>query len=424
MNPMDVSSTAQELASLRLRLGDHEMDFIGDSPVVVHCHHFNLFWDQTVDDALGEDAGRAVRVRAAHKAGHRFLRSIVQRAGLSEPIERLALARRAFACMGHGTVRLAVGRSGGLVRGEHLHYGVGWREKYGHSVQRSAPADAFATGFSVAATEVAYDLEPGTLAAHEERCIVDGSAVCNMHVGTAGAEPLAPTGVDPQGARASLPRARDGLHEARIAPWVAELRRFLGAVHGDDRGLISAFGVLVTTHLADYYNHAAHDVLTAIAPEPARVEALGRLLREAGRSCAVHTFGGVLVSPEWEGMVGTPSGDPLEVVLACVALARAFGFGRWAVEAFVPGQRLVLFSPGTYESVFSRVAAAEGAHLPGGIFEGAALGIMQLAHADWSNPVADCATYRALASDARWRVRVLGTFESGDELDRIEVVAR
>lgn len=413
-----------DLDAVRLYLDRYELDFVAESPVVVHCHHFNLFWDQTVDDALGEDAGRAVRVKAAHKASARFLRGLVSATGTVEPMARLQLAREVFAAMGHGTLHLAVGRRGGLVRGEHLHYGLGWREKYGRTLKRSAPADAFAAGFSAAATEVAYELEPGTLSAHEERCIVDGSAVCNLRVQPGDGEPLLALGVSPKAARGVLRAPVPGIHEPQIEPLAARTRGFLSEVRGDTRGLISAFGVLVTTHLADYYNHAAHDVLAAISTaKPGGVEAFGELLREAGRACAVHTFGGVLVSPEWEAMVGVPAGDPLEVVVGCVALARAFGFGRWSIDAFEPGRRLVMCSPVTYESLFSRLVAGAGERLPGGIFMGAGVGIMQLAHAvTWQpRPQIDASLDRTLARESPWRVTVVRSFAAGDPDDCIEV---
>lgn len=416
-----------EINSARLQVAEHEMDFLAGSPVVAHCHHFNLFWDQTMDDALGEEAGRHVRTVAAHKSSYRFLLSLVDEVGATTPVERLRLAGEVFRAMGQGKLHLAVGRNGGLVRGEQLHYGFGWREKYGGTLTRSAPADAFAVGFSAAATEVAYDLAPGALEGGEERCIVDGSVGCSVRVSPRESDPLLPLGVDPQSARDALPPSFDGLHEERIGPIVAGLRDFLAGVEGDDRGVIEAFGVLLTVHLADYYNHAANDVLEIIAREkPQGIEAFRGLLLEAGQSCAFHTFGGVLASPEWEGMVGVPSGDPLDVVLGCIALARAFGFGRWAIEEFVPGERLVMTSPGTYESLFSRLISADAAHGPGGIFVGAGVGIMQLANAvTWGPRTSiDGSLYLELARTNPWRVEQDSSFAGGDALDRVVVTRR
>ena len=217
------------------------------------------------------------------------------------------------------------------------------------------------------------------------------------------------------------------MHEDQIAPIVSGLREFLSGVAGDERGVIEAFGVLVTAHLADYYNHAANDVLDIIAREkPAGVQAFRALLLEAGTACAFHTFGGVLASPEWEGLVGVPTGEPLEVVIGCAALARALGFGRWAIEAFEPDTRLVMTSPGTYESVFSRLISANAAQGPAGIFVGAGIGIMQLAHGVGWKPGAtiDNELYLNLARNNPWTVTQESSFAAGDVLDRIVVTRR
>ena len=409
----------------RQHLPEHEMDFLAGSQIVAHCHHFNLAWDQTMDDALGEEVGRRVRTNAAHRASYRFLRRLVDDAGATSPVERLRLAGLVFSAMGHGKLHLAVGRSGGLVRGEQLHYGFGWREKYGHRLSRSAPADAFAAGFSAAATEVAYGLDPGSRGAREECCIVDGSAGCNIRVSTSGAEAMLPLGVDPESARDVLPPRLDGLHEDRVAPIVGGLRDFLSGVAGDERGMIEAFGVLVTTNLSDYYNHAATDVLQIIAEhKPHAVEAFRSLLIEAGQSCAFHTFGGILCSPEWESMAGPPTGDPQDVVLGCLGIARALGFGRWSVEEFIPWERLVMTSPGTYETLFTRLMGDDVTRGPEGIFPGAGIGIMQLAHGvSWQpRPTIDGNLYLDLARTSPWSVERVSSFAAGDPLDRVVVV--
>lgn len=415
-----------DITTTRAHLADYEMDFLGGSQVVAHCHHFNLFWDQTMDDALGEARGQEVRTRAAHKAAYRLLRGLVDSFPKTTPVERLGIAASAFAAMGHGKLHLAVGRSGGLVRGDYLHYGFGWREKYGGNFKRSAPADAFAAGFSAAATEVAYDLDPGCLLGVEERCIVDGSSGCEIRVG-GGGEGVLPQGVDLRSAKDVLPPTFEGLHEEQIAPTVAGLRDFLSGVAGDGRGVIEAFGVLVTQHLADYYNHAASDVLEIIASEkPEGVEAFRALLVEAGQVCAFHTFGGVLASPEWEAMVGAPSGDPLEIVVGCIALARSFGFGRWSIEAFEPNTRLVMTSPGTYETLFSRLISSDALRGPAGIFPGAGIGMMQLAHGvNWQpRPKIDGPLYLRLARESRWEVEETSSIAAGDAIDRVVVMRR
>ena len=47
-----------------------------------------------------------------------------------------------------------------------------------------------------------------------------------------------------------------------------------------------------------------------------------------------ETFGGIINSPEWEGLVGRPGGDPEEIVNGCLSIGRALGFGHWTIESF------------------------------------------------------------------------------------------
>ena len=80
-------------------------------------------------------------------------------------------------------------------------------------------------------------------------------------------------------------------------------------------------------------------------------------------------------------------------------------------------------SPGTYESVFSRLISANAAEGPGGIFVGAGIGIMQLAHGvSWqSRANIDNKLYLELARSNPWTVTQESSFAAGDALDRIVV---
>ncbi len=407
----------------RSTMESHQMDFLGETQVVFHCHHFNLFFDQTIDDALGPERGTELRVEAGHKSAYHLLRGLFRSGRYRTPIERLDAATTLLRAMGHGRVDSMTNRSGGTATGDYLHYGFGWQEKYGDTLKRSHCADGFAAGFLSAANELAYDLDLGSLATRESRCIATGARQCHFEV-----EPLRQrlltSNVHPSTAEATLPASFDGEFAERIEEITRGLREFLAGVQGDERGVIDAFGVLVTMHPADYYNHLANDTLRVVATEkPHAQDAFRALLAEAGQVCSFHTFGGVLASPEWDAMVGAPSGEPSQVLVGGLALARALGFGRWSLEDWIPEKRLVLSSPGTYESLFSRLAPMSPHRAPSGIFLGAALGIMSLAHrVDWVNkqPL-DAALYRRLASNNPWKVEQTHSIVAGDDRDRVVV---
>ena len=163
-------------------LSQPNLAFFARTPVVFHCHHFNLFLDQTIKDALGHEVSVRILTKAAHDAAHHFLESLSSGLGLHSPIERLQMATTVFAGMGHGTLRLLANHSGGKAEGEYLHYGFTWMQKYGHQIGRNVPADAFASGFAAAAVEVAYSLPKGTLWAEETACVTTGSPHCEFSI--------------------------------------------------------------------------------------------------------------------------------------------------------------------------------------------------------------------------------------------------
>ncbi len=363
----------------------HDLTFTHGVPYVYHCHHYNLFHDQTVDDILGDAAGQTLRLNAARAAFHQLLRTTCEAEGCRTPAETIQLAQSTLAAMGHGKVALEVSESGGSARSTYTHYGYTWSEKYGQLVNRQAPADAVVAGFAAAATEVAYDLPPGTMEVVETHCIAKRDPECVFRLRPSpNPQPLPPTVSQKDFARI-LGASLGGEHESRIQDITTQLQKFLRTVSGDERGLIQAFGVFITKHLANYYNETAYWTMLEVEQTmPTAVPTAEALLREAGHVCVFNTFGGILKSPEWEAVAGPLRNDPTEIVLSCSAIARGLGFGRWTVQEMHPGKRLVMASASTYEAPYYRARFGLSDKPRSYFFEGAALAIMVLAHCvDW-----------------------------------------
>jgi hypothetical protein len=342
---------------------------------------FRSFLDQTIDDALGPEQGTRLRFVAAREASHAFLRGLCVRKGAVTPAEKLQAAAEAFAAMGHGRINISADANGGTAVGEFLHYGFAWHQKYWHRVRRRTPADAFAAGFIAAATEVAFGLDAEALDAKETNCLAMKAERCSFELTQATTAPLPVTPVREAEVQARVKPSFQGKEEATIAGIAKGLRDFTAGVAGDERGLVQAFGVFVTMHLAGYYNRISYDAVGAIEKiAPQSVPVLEELLRESGHVCVFNTFGGILRSPEWESMVGPLTGDPLQSVTGCLAIARALGFGHWTLEDYTPLKRVVLRAPSSYESVY--YATRHGtAKRPNEYFlQGAAIAIAQLAH--------------------------------------------
>lgn len=410
---------------MRERVETHDLSFVAGACAVFHCHHFNLFFDQTIDDALGVEQGTRVRTEASHEAWYLLLKNLVDQQGIDAAGARLEAAANLFSAAGHGRLSLDATAEGGSGRGETLHYAMGWRDKYGKRVRRQHPIDAFGAGFAAAATEVAHDLEPGSLLSTESSCQIAGGDQCRFTLAKTGSTTKV-GGKLVDAWREALPEPVTGEEEERVSAITKGLVDFLGGVSGDERGLVQAFGVLVTNHPADYYNHLSNRMLDITHREkPQTLEVARSLLQESGQVCGFHTFGGIMSSPEWEALVGAPK-DPLDVVVGGLAIARALGFGRWSLEAYEPNERLVVTSSGTYESVHNRVCIEQTRWPCSYLFQGGAIAMMQLAHrVDWQpRPMFSGALYMKLRRDAPWACEQTACVARGDDVDRVVITRK
>ncbi len=406
-----------QLTELSQQLPGQDLKFLGSTPYVYHCHHFNLFHDQTVEDALGEEQAFVIRSRAAQSAAWHLLSDVVATSGASTPAERLQLAAAVFPWMGQGRLEMLANAEGGAVRGDHLHYSFAWREKYGSRVKRHFPIDAFAAGFAAAATEVAFSLPPGTLASNEKSCFVCRQPACSFEldrqVEGGQAEP-----VDREVFLRHIHNPGEGLGEARIAQIATGLNEFLLGVDGDERGLVQGFGIFITRHLSSYYDQTAYETIHHIEKHaPQATPAVEELFGESGHVCAFYTIGNILLSPEWEALVGPLRGDVEEIVTSSTAITRALGFGHWTVEELEPDRRLVMHSSSNYESPFylKRYGLSEKPRCY--FFANAVRAIMQLAHrVDWaSRPELTEDLYLNLfKGDLQWRVQETRCCSKGD----------
>jgi len=414
----------ERINALRSLIPSQDLTFLAGVPYVYHCHHYNLFHDQTIDDALGEELGTKVRTIAARNAFRELIAALSTELRADTPVERLQLATDLFSWMGHGTLKLSVDETGGRADGAFLHYGYSWREKYGAKVKRSHPADAVAAGFAAAATEVAFSLPSGSIEATEEHCIALRDAACRFALRRVNPTP-APREVNRSVVEPLLGPVFGGMEEEKITAIADGLRGFLRGVAGDERGLVQAFGVFVSMHLSNYYNETVFEVIHHIEREqPRSADVAEALFREAGQVCVFHTFGNILLSPEWEGMVGSPSGSPAEILVNSCAIARGLGFGHWTIHEYAPERQFVLRTPSNYEAPFylRRYGRSDKARCC--FLQGSALAMMVLAHrVKWAeNPRLTQDFYISLfRGRIPWRVRQPLCPTRGDSMTEIVV---
>jgi hypothetical protein len=373
--------TELKLGAHRQYIPDQELMFLAGEPMVYHCHHFNLFLDQTIDDALGAAEGTLLRTEAAAEFAHRLLTSLCSKMAADTPPERLQLCQELFRQLGQGTLEINADAEGGRAIGTHLHYSFAWQEKYGKKVKRHHAADAFAAGFAAASVEVAFGLPPGSMTAKEEQCFALRDKSCVFALRRRIPPVMEGASVDAEVTKAIVGPPEDGIGEDVIQPIAQGLKDFTSAVAGDQRGLVQAFGVFVTMQLTGYYNRVSYDAVRRIeAKSPHSVEVLEELLRESGHVCVFNTFGGILLSPEWEGLVGPLTNNPLDILKWSIAIGRALGMGRWVIAEFEADRRFVVRTSSSYESVYYRARHGLADRPVEYLFQGAAIAMAQLAH--------------------------------------------
>lgn len=120
-------------------------------------------------------------------------------------------------------------------------------------------------------------------------------------------------------------------------------------IAGDEEGLIPAFGLYLTRHMADYYNRVSFAAARRMAGSGLEDDARA-LLVEAGHVCAFNTFGGIMKSAEWDAVVRPMIETREDWIRGMVAVINAFGWGRWSVVELAVDERLHIAIEGSYEA--------------------------------------------------------------------------
>ncbi|CAN97226.1 MULTISPECIES: hypothetical protein [Sorangium] len=405
----------------------HGLLHVADQLVVAHSHHFALFLEQTIFDALGGES-RGVRRQAAFEAAHALLGPLYEDRHGASPREKLELAGELFAAMGQGRLRFEVSAEGGAVHADSLFHGTSFLAKYGGRIQNRLAVDAFASGYCAAAASLAFPSDWGRLDADEVTCIARGDATCTFLLTRRSERP-----------RFGEALTRKQIESARVR-WETEggplsraqrvegaMLEELGALRSDERGLISAYGVNLALLPVGYIDQKTFDTVHLIERRsPELVPVFEALVREAAQTGAFHLLGGMLSSSSFEAACGPVGRDQHERLEQLLGLARALGWGALSAPEFQPGRALVLRAPITHESAYYAMKHGSTARARLLFQQGTALAIMQLLHrVDFGTvrPI-DAETYGGLFKvGTRFRVQETKSPLRGDGACEVRVEA-
>jgi V4R domain len=354
---------------------EHRRATLGGEPVVFHCHHYNTFLQRSIRDAafvpsVGFLIGAAAEVSFAQ------LSEVFSDGKVTGESVRREMAEAIFQECGFGRVDLSgVTESGGEIEVSPSHYSWAFNTKWDGSDESVC---FFTAGWIAGATAAIYGMDLGAFSVEETECEAHGGEHCRFNVtkGAANYEVFESVGggtVHDHVVRGTegAPVDYDGVYDAVTGMDLS----------GNDEGMIPAFGVVLTRHYANYYNRISFELLRKgeeVFGDDAH-DALAPLLVEAGHVCAFNTFGGIMMSTEWDALIKPALETPEDWVHGIVAVVNALGWGRWSVEdVSEAGARFVVQDD--YESVGYRAMYGESEEPVAYLGLGAAIGIMNLVY--------------------------------------------
>ncbi len=393
----------------------------GGEPLIFHCNHYNLFLQRTIEDtAEYVDVDRILReggTIAVYSMFHHLFRGNRE---LRSSTDRLKAAEGIYSQLGFGLIHFeSVTDQGGTVKSPITHYSYGWKEKWG---QREKPVDFFSCGFIQAAMAAAFYKPPGYYLVTQTRCLSKGDSENEFVIEVNPECPVLPispgTGVTIQ--TSTRPgRIATNVDEEGITDAVRGI-----PLEGGGDGLIPAFGVVLTRHFANYYNYISYETSRQITEATGEPDLARDLFVEAGHVCAFNTFGGIMLSDEWYGMIEPQCKTREDWASGIVAVANAFGWGYWSITELTPSESMSIIVEGDYESNHYLRTFPRSDRSRSYLFSGGAAGVMNLLyHGDiCSKPELSEDYYQELfQSDRSFQADQVECRTKGDSLARANV---
>lgn len=159
----------------------HRVLFSGQ-PFAMHCHHYNINLQKTLEDTLGKE-GVQILFRSAEESGFANFRNLVdQFSYLKTNKSKLEMAATMYQNYGLGVIHLQkIDAEGGRIVSPSSHHVTGWLAKHG---RRDTPGCHFARGWVAGILAVIFDKPLGYYSIEETHCKMMGDKQCVLQVST------------------------------------------------------------------------------------------------------------------------------------------------------------------------------------------------------------------------------------------------
>jgi hypothetical protein len=318
-------------------------------PGIFHCHHYNTYLQAVIEDTQSYLDVSPILIESAQEVANTQFSSFFQTEKLDVD-ERKKVAEEYFSFCGFGIIDLKfINQDGGTTQSLSDHYATGWKSKFGVRPADQKGVSFFTLGYIIGAIEAIYDLPLGTLTGEQTACMAKGDSTSNFKLEKKNKTDLAISPKEGEFQTANLPKPEDtnvdyqGIREALIN---------MPLQGSEKEGLIDAFGVLLTRMYSNYYCLISYKFLKLFEEKMGEdgIAMACELLIEAGHVCAFNTFGGIMQSEEWNGLIKPTLQSKTDWVHGVVAVVNSLGWGFWEIEELIPNEKLVMKITSGYEA--------------------------------------------------------------------------
>ena len=349
-------------------------------PMIFHCHHYNTVLQATLEDTRDYIDIYPILVDSAQEIVFSQLSAFFAESNLTDIIERKAAVEDFFAFCGYGKFSLDnLTPIGGKIIAETDHYSYGWKVKFGLRADDLPMVSFFTRGFLAGATDAIFNLPLGTSDCVQLTCYTKGDAFPSFEVSKSSS--IKKLIASPKLGKTQAYELKNPTDETDVNYLgIREALTGMPIEGTATKGMIDAFGVLLTRMLANYYCQISYKTLKKLETLMGNdgLHLANLLLTEAGHNCAFYTFGGVMESAEWNGLIKPMCKTREDWVHGIVAVVNAFGWGFWEVLELVPNKKLVLKVHNGYEANSYLAAFGNGVVPISFLAKGATMGIMNL----------------------------------------------
>ncbi len=145
----------------------HRLVFAGQ-PFTMHCHHYNINLQKTLEDTLGDEGIDLLYQSAAESNYISFQTLANQYTQIKTKKSKMEMAATLFQNSGLGIIHFQkIGPEGGRIISPSSHHVTGWLAKHG---KRNTPGCHFTRGWIAGLMAVLYDRSPDEFIVTETSC--------------------------------------------------------------------------------------------------------------------------------------------------------------------------------------------------------------------------------------------------------------